>query len=363
MSVADTSLFTVYSLIRHFLLAFVVGFATASYSENLDWLYDFEVAVSSQADTERVAALRHGLETVLTRITGLRNLPRSPQLEVAFRNLDAYQLQFRYEEANTHDADEDAIHLFINYDVDAVHDLIREANLPIWSAQRPHVLFLISVVEGTHRVVLSRNVQHELQPVVTAAASRRGVAFNEPLMDFDDTTLLREGTIAFGFLTDVDPLKRRFRADVVVTARIDPITFSRLRVWLSIYDETGIHVEVFDVPHLSAAAADVVHHTADYLAQRYAVVGVRTAALRLVVSGISSIAAYKGLLDYLEQWEFIDHVLVSSVQQDRFEFELRTASTWDQFSIHLNEDQLLLPIITNDESLTQIPAFRWHGAQ
>lgn len=328
---------------------------------DLDWLYDVEFSVSDQSEQERLIALREGLESVLIRVTGLRELPDSPLIDAAFNDLNAYQMQFRYEQEPSRVDRSIGTRLIINYDENAVRTLIRDAELPVWSSQRPRVLFLISIVDGERRKVLNEADRHEVQDIIRAAASRRGVAYSQPLMDFTDRVILREGAIAFDFVKSVASLRRRVQADLVSLVRVDPLAFNRHRIWLDIHDATGQHNQVFDSGDLATTAIEIVNRTADYLALRYAVTGGEATALQLAVIGISDIIEYKAVIDYLSKWEFIDRVLLSSVKGDRIEFELRTASTWEQLSIYFDEDGVLTPYSVPSRSLDQIVEFEWQN--
>ena len=342
--------------------ALLIGLNTVNQAEDLDWLYDVEFSVTDQSDQERLNALRDGLEIVLLRLTGLKELPDTPLIEEAFDDLNAYQLQFRYEQIHT-DVDLEVLNrLVINYDQNAVHALIRDAQLPVWSAQRPHVLFLISYVDDDRRTVLNETIQNEVQSVIRNIASRRGIAYSQPIMDLADLMVLREGALAFGFVTSLEAIRRRVQADFVAMVRIDPLTFAQHRVWLSIYDATGRHNQVFDAGTPVDTAAEIVHRTADYLAERYAITGGEATALHLAITGISDITEYKDVLDYLSKWEFIDRVLLSSVNLDRFQFELRTASTWEQLAIYLDEDGVLTPSLTESAFVDQIPEYVWRDS-
>lgn len=347
-----------YAYLRRSCAVVVLVVAANSPGETLDWLYDVEFNVTSQAASERAVALREGLEVVLLRVTGLGELPASPELTEAFARVNAYQLQFRYEER---DAPESKW-LIVNYDANAIHELIRNARLPVWSAQRPHVLFLVSVVEEERRKLLSDSVTDGFQTTLRATAARRGIAYSQPILDFTDKLLLREGAVAFDFLETTDPLRLRLQADVVVMARVDPRAFQRQRIWLLILDEDDETSFLFDAPDMDHAIAEIVNRAADHLAARYAIMPGDAASIRLVVTGISTVVEYKGVLDYLEQWEFIDRVLVSSVAGDRFEFELRTASTWEQFAVYLAQGEALIPNAGATIMPDRTREYRWLGA-
>ena len=341
----------------------LVATSASNLAADLDWLYDVEFSVTGQSDKERLDALHEGLEIVLLRVTGLRELPDLPLIEEAFDDLNAYQMQFRYEQIHTGIDLEVLNRLIINYDQMAIHELIKDAQLPVWSAQRPHVLFLISLVDDDRRTVLNKTIENEVQEVIRDVALRRGVAFSQPIMDFSDLAVLREGALAFGFATSFTSMRRRVQADLVATVRIDPLVFEQHRVWLSIHDTTGRRNQVFDTGDLADTAAEIVHRTADYLAERYAVAvtGGEATALHLAVTGISDIIEYKDVLDYLSKWEFIDRVLLTSVKDDRLQFELRTASTWEQLAIYFDEDGVLTPRPSESPSFDQIPEYVWQN--
>ncbi len=348
-----------YVRLQRFAAALLVIASTLTQAADLGWLYDVEFSVNDQSEQERLTALRDGLEIVLLRVTGLRDLPDSPLIDAAFNDLDAYQMQFRYEQIHTGIDLEVLNRLIINYDQNAIHALIREAQLPVWSAQRPRVLFLISLIDHDRRTILNETIENEVQKVIQSAALRRGIAYSQPIMDFSDLAVLREGALAFGFVTSFKSLRRRVQADLVATVRIDPLVFDQHRVWLSIHDATGRRIQVFDTGDLTHTAAEIVHRTADYLAERYAVTGGEATAIRLAVKGISDIVEYKNVLDYLSKWEFIDRVLLSSVTQDRLQFELRTASTWEQLAVYFEEDGVLTPSPSESPSIEQIPEYVW----
>ena len=328
-------------------------------AEELDWLYDVVLPIESQSESERVRALRVGFEIVLHRVTGLRELPKSAPLDEAFRNLNSYQLQLRYDDSQSSVHSESKLKLIISFDRSAIHDLIRAADLPVWSAQRPHVLFLVSSVDHNTRTVLTSSLNNDLVSELRETAAVRGISFSLPIMDFDDRYILREGTLAFKFLDRRSDLSKRFRADVVVEARIDELELKNQRVWWTMYEESSTRELIFDIATAQDAVAEIVHKTADVFAKRYAVFG-EVAALYMGVSGIADVADYKNLLDYLQKWEFVDLVLLRVAAGDRLELELRTSSTWEQFNHHLEADGALTHKAVENTDAEGMRELVWH---
>lgn len=345
------------------ILVFWLVLPQASQAANLDWLYDVELPVVSQDESERIEAMRDGLSIVLHRVSGLRSLPKLEELEAAFDNVEQFQLQFRYEEDPEGIFDTSTQRLIVSFDPNAIQSLIRSLGLPIWSAQRPRLLFVVSIEGAARRDILGSTTRHVLQRVIASEALRRGIEYDQPLMDLNDREMLHEGSIAFGFFNSHEMLRSRYGVDLVIVARVDRREFGQHRVWLRTYSNTLRNLQIFDVDELLDVGKEIVNRTADNLANQYAVAGITEGALVLVVRDVTSLEGYKNLIDYLEKWEFIDVVMLRSVDHDRFEFWLMTASSWDQFLVHLEAEQLLVPVNPLESSESGVQEFTWLGAK
>ena len=96
-------------------------------AEVVPWLYEVAVPVLDQSDEERRRASEEGLQTVLSRLTGLAYVPRTPEVTEALEQVDGYYNEFRFARAP-----EDQLELVVQFDPDPVQALIRAAGLPIW---------------------------------------------------------------------------------------------------------------------------------------------------------------------------------------------------------------------------------------
>ena len=344
--------------------AWIVWFQGSAVSAaTLDWLYEVTLPVVTQAEDERNQMIRDGMQIVLHRVTGLDDLPSLAKLDEALDDAETYQLEYRYEEDPEGIFDASTQSLVVTFDENAIRSLVRSLDLPIWTAQRPHVIFIFSVEVPEGRTILGSTSNHMLQPLIEGAASRRGLEIRHPLMDLTDIRSLSRGSIAFDFFMDPASLMDRYDVDLLVTARADRLAFGKFRVTMRSVQSNSEQVDVFDVPDFMSVATEVVNRTADSVAGRFAVVGESESSLTLVVRGILSLADYKNVIDYLEKWEFIDHVLLRSVERDRFEFELLTASSWDQFMVHLDAEKQLQPTYGSGIMSFEVMEFTWLGSQ
>ncbi|MDH3644930.1 MAG: DUF2066 domain-containing protein, partial [Gammaproteobacteria bacterium] len=88
----------------------LICFASASFfaapvavAEVVPWLYEVEVPVESQTATARQSASRVALLELLTRLTGLTNVPRVEAVSSAMAAPDRYYNQFRFVEVEVVD--------------------------------------------------------------------------------------------------------------------------------------------------------------------------------------------------------------------------------------------------------------------
>ena len=96
-------------------------------------LFKVELAVSSQTEKERENNAQRALLRLLTKVTGLKNIPRSEEVLVSLNDPGRFYSGFSYKEnAETQD-----FTITYNFDKNLVLDLVRESNLPHWWSAAP----------------------------------------------------------------------------------------------------------------------------------------------------------------------------------------------------------------------------------
>lgn len=303
------------------------------------WLYEVEVPVEDQSTSARLDAAGRALAQLLTRLTGLASVPRNEAVSRALAAPDLYYNQFGFER----DEEDGGLMLRLQFVPQAVLNLIRDAGLPIWRANRPTVLTWIVVDDGNVRRILGADTDH---PVVTALEKRareRGVPLRLPLLDLTDQ-LTVEPAAVWGRLSQIlEPASERYGADVVLVGRLEQqLTEERWNVsWELWVDGEVRHLDqqAREPARLGRAAADLV---ADELAGRYAVLDRGVRRLDLAVSRVAGAQDYADLLRYLGGLEFVEEVVVSAVAGDRLSVSLLTAAGPDQLLELFRLDRRLL---------------------
>jgi hypothetical protein len=308
------------------------------------WLYDVEVPVENQSTPARLDAAGRALAELLTRITGLASVPRNEAVSRALAAPDLYYNQFRFERARSEPGqDDDGLQLRLQFVPEVVLDLVRDAKLPIWRANRPTVMVWIVVDDGLVRSILGADSVHPVVTAITARARERGVPVRLPLLDLTDQ-LTVEPAAVWGRLSQIlEPASERYGADAILVGRLqqrpDEPSAVSWELWVD-GDIRHLEQEAREPAPLGRAAADLV---ADELAGRYAVLDRGVRRLDLAVSAVAGAADYADLLRYFGDLEFVEEVIISAVSGDRLEMSLITAAGPDQLLELFRLDQRLLP--------------------
>ncbi|MDE0191379.1 MAG: DUF2066 domain-containing protein, partial [Gammaproteobacteria bacterium] len=137
--------------VRLLLACVAAGAAGTASAEIVPWLYDVEIVVASQSDADRRRAASAALAEVLTRVTGLREIPFVAQVDEAIRESERYYVRYGFATRDIEPEEGGDLvaqtHLEIHFERGTLLDLLRRTGLPVWSADRPTVLVWV-VLEG-----------------------------------------------------------------------------------------------------------------------------------------------------------------------------------------------------------------------
>ena len=115
--------------------------------KRVDLPEDVSDSVFARMRSERERVARAGLLRVLTRVTGLKSVPRNDVVTEALAQPDRFYSEFVFfNRADTSGLER--LHLKVVFQRDAVLTLVGEAQLPVWWNRRPQVLAWIVVEEN-----------------------------------------------------------------------------------------------------------------------------------------------------------------------------------------------------------------------
>jgi hypothetical protein len=308
----------------------------------VDWLYEVEVPVEDQSSTARRAATRTALLEMLTRMTGLVDVPLNDVVNGALSDPGRYFVQYRYEQRRAEDGPEPT--LVVRFAPAAITRLVSAARLPMWGANRPLVLAWLVTDGAGQREILGADSSHPVLLGLQAQARRRGVALVVPLMDLEDQLAVPAAAVYGSVAQILEEGSRRYAADTMLIARVrrDPADRWVLQweFWMRDSERELVVVE-HDPGRVGATGADLV---ANELAARYAVYGGEAGVLKLQVLAVDSLQDYGGLMEYLDSLEFIDSIRVTEVGGASVMLDLVTPTPWQRFVELLDLEGRLAPL-------------------
>ena len=356
--------------VRLLLACVVAGAVGTAWAEVVPRLYDVEVVVPSQRDADRRRAAGAALAEVLTRVTGLREIPFGTQVDAAIRESERYYVRYAFATRDIQPEEGGEViartYLEIHFERAILLDLLRRTGLPVWSADRPTVLVWV-VLEGdgalsggargaspsqegalgrgapgarpseqrARDAVSSTSVgtAEEVALTMDREARRRGIMLTFPLMDLEDRSL-RVTDLWGRFWTAIMRASRRYTRDLMLLGRV---AASPGGGWSSHWELRSLGDEqelaatfVHEGSSAAAVAGEAVHRVADALARRFAVRGGDLDTIALTVRGAQTVQGYAAVLAYLQSREYVTRVDVSAVEPDALHLKLHSRSARDQ---------------------------------
>ena len=338
-------------LVRLLMICTVAGGAAAVQAEVVRWLYDVEVRVASQSDSERRRAGRVALTEVLQRVAGVAQLPAHPDLAAARRQPDSFYSRYNYafrplEKAAAGDdgaEDAQATFLAIQFEPGPVLALLRRAGLPVWAANRPAVHAWVVVQRNGERELIAADAS-AFAEAVARRGRQRGVELSLPLLDMVDLRIAASDVWGL-FWEEIERASGRYGPDLLLVGRVrEDDDGSWLADWRlrsrtgeprHLYAALAVpppEAAVFDVAfeqrtaNAAAAASAAVDGVADALAGRFAVHGTLD-AVDVVVYGIDTIAHYAALLQHLHSREYIERLEIRAAEGDALALRLHSRSS------------------------------------
>lgn len=302
--------------------------------EVVDWLYDVEVPARSQAGEDQRSAVRSALREMLMRMTGLENLPMSEPVVRALNSPEQYYVKYRFVQAR----DDEEQRLQVSFEPKAVQELVSEAALPIWSADRPRVLAWLAIRENGRIRVLDSTSDHPLAEGLRQRSRQRGVPLRLPLLDLEDRELISPPAVWDGFTFSLHAASRRYGADVVLVGRAslhaNGAWQTRWEFWLN---DAPREFSYSDAT-IEAGATKAMDEVSNELMQRSAVFGLDATMIEIAVKGAGSIHGYAALMRHLSNLEYIERVHLTAAERETLALRIVTRSTPERLGELLSKD-------------------------
>lgn len=340
-----------------FLLCFCPLWATQSYALVINGLYDHEIPVQGQGESERLRAYSAALSAVIVKVTGSQVALESTVVTRAIRDAQSYVREVSYRTGST-PAPNNSL-LSIRFDPELIDKLLADAGVTVWDKNRPSILLWLSVQgQDGRREVLGSDSEHPIIALLQEYSRERGVPILIPLMDFEDRRNL-PADVAWSLDEQaIRAASQRYGADSVLSGRVlNSPTGDFVGLWQFLFRD---NIEVFDsfeqdITRYTSSALDrvarilVSHFAIDRSAQAL------RSNVKLRVDDIRSASTHVALLEYIRDFAVVESAAVSLLDGASIEIDIRLLGSPYLFTEFLSLGRDLRVV---DDALLQLETTR-----
>lgn len=340
---------------RLFIALILLSLTTFSNAAEVNSLYQAQAPVSSRDEAERTALASPLLRQVMLKVVGNEALLDATDLSSALSQANSFVQQYEYQRTNILNYDltqPDELALKLQFDANAVNQVIQQLQLPIWGKNRPDIVVWASVEAGdaSEVVGLETDGLGVIQPL-SAAADARGLPVLLPLMDLEDQAAVKASDINDSNQNKLASASARYQADIILTVLIQQQGDATTVRWQA--NGQGMTESWQTEGPLKEALTQGVGKLADKLALRYTQqveTGQPQQRLKLRISNVMNFADYNRLMQFLEQLELITDIQVANLGEQELDLTIAFQGSETVLQRMLSVGSLLLEQDTFDGS-------------
>ncbi|MET0026979.1 MAG: DUF2066 domain-containing protein [Candidatus Thiodiazotropha sp.] len=325
-----------------------------AWAETVNNLYEAEVPVIGQSSEARAKGIREAFAAVLVKVSGDRTLVNNPDLGGLLNRASGLVQQYRYKllpiEPESGQAEGPDRLLWARFDARAVNRLLRESGIPVWGETRPSMLLWLGQESGTRRDLISPERESGLKSELSAVADRRGVPLIWPLMDIEDQNAVQVSDLWGAFEEDIRSASDRYLPDVILVGRLSNLGRGGWRGEWILYLPDKVNRWQTQASNRDALAAEGLQQAIDALALRFAPQQVSQGVthLKLRVYGVSRLADYALVQDYLRTLAMIEQVDLLSADAEKIDFLLRVNGNRESLIRGIQLGAVLEPVVIQE---------------
>ena len=331
---------------------------SVSYAADIEGLYEAQVPVKTQVQSERFQVYPEALAQVIVKISGDTSAPERPLLASTVAAARRLVQQYHYVELVEGEspalAEQGYTHkLVVQFDGESLTHKLVEAGVPLWGRTRPEVLVLLAVEDREVRYVLAANASAEMESYVANASLRRGLPTLLPLMDLEDQRHFSFADVWGGFYASISPVVQRYGVDSVLLGRLLRESDGGWQARWSLLDGSDRIHWASEANSQGLAVDGGIDGAADHIALRFAQVFTMdvNSTISIAVSGVVDLASYANLLGYLQSLDGASEVKVKEVRGTDMLFDVALLTSRESLSRDIALGTTLLPVIENDQNI------------
>ncbi|WP_223669230.1 DUF2066 domain-containing protein [Kangiella shandongensis] len=306
------------------LLAFAL-FNQTSQAEKVYGLYTAVWPVESQSSAIRAQAIKKSFEQALIRVSGSREVLRSPSIKNVVANAEQYLRRYSYQKLSAAEQMiyEKPLLLKGTFDKAAILRALKQASQPIWGEERPSGIFWVAYESNGQRRIASEETAF-ISAGLEIAADSRGLPVSLPLMDIDDQAALEVTDVWGRFEEPIESASERYARDYWVAGQLSKSNGQWQGSWLISIQGRSERFSTVGMTSYEAMNA-AVNRVADTLSSKLAVVLSEHAQEVLIsVENLRDFESFAGLQKFLNSLAMVKSASAVEVAGDTVLFKVES---------------------------------------
>ncbi len=308
--------------LRYLLVLLWLGVGSQAYGLIVNGLYDQEIVVSGQGDSERIRAYREGLTAVILKVTGEERWLRNSIVERAIRDAQDYVQEVSYRTSSG--SLEQRNFISVRFDRALVDRMLNDAGIPVWDQNRPAIMLWLMVQSPDgRRELLSADSDHPLLDIVKEYSRLRGVPLLFPLLDLEDR---RNLPLDVAWSLDEQAIRQasaRYGADAILSGRLlESPNGELVGLWQFLFRDS---VETFDSfeRDLKVYADTALNRVSAEMATHFGLIKLaQPLEIKMRVENVDSAKDYVDLLQYIQDLAVVERVSAALLDGSEIELDI-----------------------------------------
>lgn len=310
---------------RYIALLLMVFLSLPSYALTQVDIFSSEVVINGENKQPETVARNTGMQQVLVRATGLKDVASNDMIKKAMRQSSQYISQLSYGELG------DQTTLRMRFNSAQIRSLLTQAQLPYWPDTRSNILVWLVEEQNFDKNIVWEHSGSELASSLQANAETRGLPIILPVGDFDDITGIATSDLWGGFVAPISTASQRYPADAVLVIKSQG---NSLR-W-TLYDQQPALMTSSPKSPLSGSASSsqqLIDEVSHYYASKSAVTVASESSESILAQfvSISNAKSFFELENALKRLNSVASLDILKIQNSEVTFRIHLLSTQQEF--------------------------------
>lgn len=323
-------------------------------------LYQGVLPVASQSASERNQLASTALAQVLVKVSGSNDILNNPKVKERLNSASSLMQEFSYSPAGNIPGNTKPYFLQLNFDVEGVNKILRDAGAPIWGQSRPLLLVWLTYEASGHAAeMIGADAGGNISLMLKQNTDRRGIPVIFPALDVEDLAQVSVSDVSAMNVPKLMGTTKRYASDAILIGRIMQDANGYNTQWKLVM---GNDQWEWNIPGktIQETLANVADRIGDTLGGRYATVITNTVQsnITLKIVNVSEAEDFVQVMNYIKHLTPVSNVELQQITGSDMIVTVSLRGTQESFEKALSVGQKLTPVANDGKQPTLV--YQWN---